>query len=390
MQKFAGVLKQGRDIIDTADPPPSSSFYVMHMRRLKQLYHAWIEQIPLVRPYYAIKCNHDEGLLHTLATLGCGFDCASPSEIESALKHTGEHDILFANPAKSIKHIEYAKSRGVKVTTFDSVCELEKLKHHYPEAACLLRLVVINPHAKCQLGEKYGATLEESHLLLQKAHELRMDVCGVAFHIGSGGTTYDSLSTAMRQARTVMEEGQRLGFDMRMVDIGGGFTPDDVAPVTLTSMATSINSSIQETFPNSTFSGRPIKLVAEPGRYFAESTTTLFTPIYSRRDRNHCQELWIMESLYGAFNCMIYDHSTPTVCIAAAATTTDTEKQLVPTTIWGSTCDSFDRVYKSIELPRLDVGDWLAFPNMGAYTLSGACDFNGLPFTRPIVYRTDT
>jgi len=33
------------------------------------------------------------------------------------------------------------------------------------------------------------------------------------------------------------------------------------------------------------------------------------------------------------------------------------------------------------ELPQLRNGDWLMFTNSGAYTLAGACDFNGIEFT---------
>jgi ornithine decarboxylase len=40
-------------------------------------------------------------------------------------------------------------------------------------------------------------------------------------------------------------------------------------------------------------------------------------------------------------------------------------------------------VYKNIQLPALRNGDWLFFPNTGAYTVAGACDFNGIEFTTP-------
>jgi ornithine decarboxylase len=46
--------------------------------------------------------------------------------------------------------------------------------------------------------------------------------------------------------------------------------------------------------------------------------------------------------------------------------------------IWGPTCDSIDCVCSVAMLPRgLRVGDWLAFDNMGAYTICAASQFNG-------------
>ena len=57
-----------------------------------------------------------------------------------------------------------------------------------------------------------------------------------------------------------------------------------------------------------------------------------------------------------------------------------------PSTLWGPTCDSADVVYKDHMLPQLRNGDWLAWPAAGAYTVAGACDFNGIEFTDPSKY----
>jgi ornithine decarboxylase len=65
----------------------------------------------------------------------------------------------------------------------------------------------------------------------------------------------------------------------------------------------------------------------------------------------------------------------PAVDEAAAATVTST--------VWGPTCDSADCVYKDVQLPVLRNGDWLMFNNAGAYTVAGACDFNGIAMTSP-------
>lgn len=47
--------------------------------------------------------------------------------------------------------------------------------------------------------------------------------------------------------------------------------------------------------------------------------------------------------------------------------------------MWGPTCDGLDQVVSSVLLPPLDIGDWLVFPDMGAYTLPVASTFNGFP-----------
>ena len=50
---------------------------------------------------------------------------------------------------------------------------------------------------------------------------------------------------------------------------------------------------------------------------------------------------------------------------------------LYPSTVFGPTCDSIDVIARSVLLPKLKVGDWLYFENMGAYTAAAASSFNG-------------
>ena len=52
--------------------------------------------------------------------------------------------------------------------------------------------------------------------------------------------------------------------------------------------------------------------------------------------------------------------------------------------MWGPTCDGLDCVLPSVSLPNINIGDWLYFNNMGAYTLAAGSTFNGMP--RPRVY----
>jgi ornithine decarboxylase len=50
---------------------------------------------------------------------------------------------------------------------------------------------------------------------------------------------------------------------------------------------------------------------------------------------------------------------------------------LFSTTVFGPTCDSIDVVARSVLLPKMEIGDWLYFQNMGAYTMAAASSFNG-------------
>jgi hypothetical protein len=55
----------------------------------------------------------------------------------------------------------------------------------------------------------------------------------------------------------------------------------------------------------------------------------------------------------------------------------DDSDALYPSTVFGPTCDSIDVISRSVLLPKMSIGDWLYFQNMGAYTSAAASDFNG-------------
>ena len=89
---------------------------------------------------------------------------------------------------------------------------------------------------------------------------------------------------------------------------------------------------------------------------------------------------FVNDGLYASFNCMIYDHPSIQPVIMLDTASTDTTP-MFKASIWGPTCDGLDCIMKEVELPLLNTGQWIVFPNMGAYTCAAGSDFNG--FQRP-------
>jgi ornithine decarboxylase len=367
--------------------------YIIDLGVIKRLYGAWLINFPRIHPHYAVKCNPDTALLATLAALGCGFDCASDAELDMVLR-LGVHPdrIVFANPCKRPRDCRHAQSNGVALTTFDTEAELIKVARWQPTAKTLLRIRADDPGARCQLGNKYGAEPEEWACLFKKAAELGVDVAGVAFHVGSGATNPAAFSYAVELARECWEAGLKAGFKMRVLDVGGGFSGgqfDGNGKINLGEVADALNAALDTHFPpadkQGERGGEEVTVIAEPGRYFAEFAATLAAPIIGRRIRieGECAALgdaqsydyWITDGLYGSMNCLLYDHAVlqarPMGGVVAGS-------QLVRSTVFGPTCDGLDTVFRDHPLPEMEVGQWLVFPSMGAYTLCGASKFNGI------------
>lgn len=87
---------------------------------------------------------------------------------------------------------------------------------------------------------------------------------------------------------------------------------------------------------------------------------------------------YINDGVYGSFNCLLYDHAE-----VVPSFLEDYEDEVKYTSsIWGPTCDGLDCIIQQHPMPELDVGDWMIFKDMGAYTMCAASNFNGMPKPR--------
>jgi len=89
----------------------------------------------------------------------------------------------------------------------------------------------------------------------------------------------------------------------------------------------------------------------------------------------------VTQGAYGCFNNTVWDFQKPQP-IPFRQIPEGTSMQT--TTIFGPTCDSLDVIVKKFPFPPMELGEWIYFQNMGAYTLAAASNFNGFDF--PHVY----
>jgi ornithine decarboxylase len=315
-----------------------------------------------------------------LARLGTGFDCASQAEIEQVLKlGVDPGRIIYAQPCKTNSYIRYAAKVGVKQMTFDNADELRKVRAFFPDAELVLRILTDDSASLCRLSAKFGASLGQTQELLGLAKTLGLSVTGVSFHVGSGASDPGSFTRAVQDARMVFDQATAAGFDLKMLDIGGGFVDE-----TFDSFANALTEALEEHFPPH------VRIIGEPGRYYVANAFTLATNIIARRDvqdsltRNQAYMIYLNDGVYGNFSNIIFDHQHPAAQILDCA-----DRYHIPTeySIWGPTCDGIDVITERCTLPGLlSVGDWLFFEEMGAYTKCSATRFNGFTDDHEVIY----
>lgn len=360
------------------------AFYVCDVNDILRKHKNWLMKLPRVRPFYAVKCNSTPIVLEVLSSVGAGFDCASKNEIDTILDlGVSPDDIIYANPCKTKSFISHAASMGVDRMTFDNELELYKVRQLHPNAQMVLRIKVDDSHSICRFSSKFGASMEQVPHLLQTAKKLGIEVMGCSFHVGSGCQDANSYQEAISNAKIVFNLAEKLGFNMTLLDLGGGYPGTTNALISFDEIAKVINESLDIYFPEFDENGfkSKVQIIAEPGRYYVASAFTLATNIIARRtiqeeDGTNGEMYYLNDGVYGSFNCIIFDHAIVNATPFPSSGSLE-GREFRRTTIWGPTCDSMDCIAKDAFLPQMEIGEWLIFREMGAYTIAAGSNFNG-------------
>jgi len=345
----------------------------------------------------AVKCNPDPEVLRLLAGLGTGFDCASKAEIEQVLRlGVPPERIIYAQPCKTKSFIRYAAKEGVRQMTFDNADELYKVKEIFPDAELFLRILTDDSASLCRLSLKFGASLDTTADLLALAKKLDLNVVGVAFHVGSGASDPEAFQKAVRDARFVFDQAATFGYHLKTLDVGGGFVSE-----TFDDMSLVLSEAIDEHFPPS------VRVIGEPGRFYVSSAFTIAAHVIARRSVEDKElgltsyMLYLNDGVYGNFSSIMFDHQHPIPRVLKAGHNIrhladahdeadgvyDHNKRAIEYSVWGPTCDGIDCISESWSSTHtLDVGDWLYFEEMGAYTKCSATKFNGFTDSHDTIY----
>lgn len=347
----------------------SSPLMLIQEAALERQFRIFRKALPEVAPYYAIKANPYPGIIKKFIGLGAGFDVASANEMNAVLElGASPEKIIFANTIKSNDDMRCACKKKVKLMTFDNEPELYKIAKACPGAKVIIRIKVANVGSIVELSLKFGADPEQSISLLKKARSLGLKPLGVSFHVGSQCTNAENYLQALEVSSAIFNEAKQSGIFLNILDIGGGFPIKHFerdSHLTFERMASQIRKKLHRLFDKN------VKFIAEPGRFFVGPAGILITQVIGRAFRNNKNYYYLNDGLYGDFSGIVFDH-----CKYEFRTLKRGQRFL--STLAGPTCDSFDTISLSEDLPELDVGNVVYVKNIGAYSCASAVpNFNG-------------
>ncbi|MGD0078190.1 MAG: type III PLP-dependent enzyme [Sedimentisphaerales bacterium] len=363
------------DILRLAKKHGTPLFIIDH-NKIRENYRAFKRNLPRVQCYYAVKANSNQEIIKTLFDEGSSFDVASYNEFMQVYEYIRNLDekvkdfyiwdrIIFSNTIKDRDTLKKIR-RYRPLVTYDSIEELKKIKKNCNTAGLVLRLKVPDTGSQVEMSSKFGAEPGDAGNLIKQAFDSGLVVEGLSFHVGSQCTNFDNYSAALTITSQIFNDARKKGYNLKIVDIGGGFpVPYDSQVPKFEKLAEVINAECDRLFP------RDIEIIAEPGRFMVATTAVLVSEIIGKARRDGKIFYHINDGVYHTFSGVVYDHWLPNF-----STFKRGKKEVCA--VVGPTCDSFDKISVSEQLPaNLEIGDYLYTVNIGAYSTASSTKFNG-------------
>jgi ornithine decarboxylase len=350
---------------------------VVDHKVLRENYAQFRKHLPRVQVYFAVKANSDPAIVKTFYDIGGSFDVASVSEfmtVHDCIKHLPARQrqdfiwdrIIYANPIKAIETLQKLDPYKPLVT-YDNHEEVLKIARYAPHSGLVLRLRVPNTGSMVELSSKFGALPGEAVDLIAFAHNNNLVVEGISFHVGSQCTNPQNYVQALQLSAGIFAEAKSRGFDLKLLDIGGGFPAhyDDTVPA-FKNLARTINAELNRLFPP------PLEILAEPGRFLVASAATAVAKIIGKAVRGGKLCYYLDDGVYHTFSGVIFDH-----CQYRLKSFKKGPLQIC--SVFGPTCDALDTITLAEQLPDMDPGDYVYSENIGAYAAASSTYFNGFP-----------
>jgi diaminopimelate decarboxylase len=335
---------------------------------------------------YAGKAFLNRALAMIIREEGLGLDVVSAGELSVARSVGFPMDMVyFHGNNKSAEEIRLALEWHTGRMVVDNLHELKLLSEIARETGdrpdILLRISPgIDPHthsyiATGTIDSKFGFPLSSSQEAVASAcSALNLNLIGLHFHIGSLIFETEPYEQAIEVVLNFAAEmKQRHGFELRELNIGGGFavqyTLDCPAPPTSAyaeAIATNITDKCRE------LKLAPPHLVVEPGRAIVGRAGVALYKAGAIKDIPGIRRYVSVDGgMADNIRPALYGASYEAV-IANKMKARDMEK----VTIAGRFCESGDILIKDIELPPASAGDIIAIPDCGAYCLPLASNYN--------------
>ncbi len=346
------------------------------------------------KEYFAVKATPNPFIMKILMEEGCGFDCASYTELLLSDKvGAKKHDIMFSSNETPDADFRLAYDLGaiINLDDFTHIEILDKLTG-IPETICCR----YNPGGEFKTSEKgnvmdtpqdakYGFT----HDQLIEGYKILRDkgakVFGMHSFLASNTLTNDYYPVlAGILFRTAVEIKEKTGIELSFIDLSGGvgiaYRPDQT-PNDIKVIGEGVRKAYEEILVPAGLGN--ISLCTELGRFMLAPNGMLITTAIREKHIykeyigvDACAANLMRPAVYGS-----YHHIT---VLGKENAPCDHVYDIV-----GGLCENCDKFAKDRELPKIDMGDILAIHDAGAHGFSMGYNYNGKLRSAEVLLKED-
>ena len=392
------LLIAGYDVVDLAEEfgTPLYLFDELTLRRkCREFKDEFNKYYPDTLVIYASKAFLNGALAFIFKEEGLGLDVVSGGELSIAQSVDFPLDkVYFHGNNKTPEELNLALDWGVGRIVVDNFYELELLNRLCKERGISQNILIrINPgvdphtHQHTTTGtieSKFGfplATGQAEEAVNQALSASNLNLLGFHFHLGSPVFEVQAYELAMELVlRFGREMGQKFGFDLGELDIGGGFaipyTLDGRVP-TIADYASALTGKLNGLV--SELGVRRPRLIVEPGKAIVGQAGVALYKVGAIKEipgikKYACVDGGMSDNIRPALYGARYE-------ALVANKALKTEREVV--TVAGKLCESGDILTKDVNLASVQPGDIIAVPVCGAYSIAMSSNYNALP--RPAI-----
>ncbi|MFY0566302.1 type III PLP-dependent enzyme [Archangium lansingense] len=366
--------------------------FLYDLKQLKEHVSRTIALLPpRCRYFYAIKANSDAALLRALAPIVHGFEVASLGEVRKVRAVTETSPILFGGPGKTDEEIAGAIHHRVSLLHVESLNELRRVERiaasHGTVVELLLRVNLRGPLPVGTLqmaGRPTQFGIDEADVpaaILQAQASPHLRLRGFHFHSLSNNLEVEEhLGMVEHYARRVRQWSEEFHLAVDCVNMGGGIGVnygDLQAQFDMSAFAAKLPARL-EPLPS-----ERVSVLFECGRYSVASCGYYAAEVLDVREIRGKTFAVIAGGLHHFLLPGAWKHSHPVALLPVERWAYPFERPECvnrPVTIVGKMDSPKDILAQDVMLPRVRVGDVLAFPYAGAYGwVISAHDFSSLP-----------
>ncbi len=367
--------------------------YVYSTATLLHHYEQFVASFRELNPIicFSIKSCQNLAICRLLHQHGAGFDVVSGGELHRALQAGADPaKIVFAGVGKTDREIHEAIDANIGWFNVESEAEMDNLRRIAAERRRRVRAALrVNPdvdpktHRYTTTGRKetkFGVDLERARRFFESYGRAEfVALSGLHLHLGSPVNAVEPYVDAIRKALILIDDLQRAGFPIEMLDIGGGYGAHyqaQEAPAAAVYAAAIIP----------LLRDRGLQIVLEPGRAITANAGILVTRVLYTKQSGEKHFVIVdagMNDLLRPSHYEAYHFVWP---VAVRPEWTPTGRQVGPemtgtiaADVVGPICETGDFLALGRHLPPVQRGDLLAVFTAGAYGFVMSSQYNSRP-----------